>query len=400
MNIVIYAGDNKYYKTLLPVVKEIKRRDHTYLFLYCKDTSLRFPQQKDRFAYDGNFPDQGENVISETLGLRIPFKPDLLLLARERWQPEQSIIHEFKTKFSAKIGLVEVSSHLVNNIENRLEMLSRMQPPQNMIDYYFEHSEFAKDRRIDCMDENYRDKIKVVGNPRFTDIKLTEGLGKYHIDSSKEHILFWGVINTTRDTALKALKVLAEKTKDTHQIFYKCYPGEPSNPKFKNQFNPFVVKNVQVIYDEDDIFDIASLCNTHIGQMSSIFNFAFYYDKKIVNLDSVCKASERMNDLNTFINETGNGVEDSAKFWMRIWNIPTVKEFKEFIGVDRINTFKKTNKEVMSLVSEHTLDFDWDCKFISKPNKAYGKLLTLFDEYGFDKKAPVRIVNILENENR
>lgn len=400
MNIVIYAGDNKYYKTLLPVAKEIKRRGHTYIFLYCKDTSLRFPQQKDRFAYDGNLPDQGENVISETLGLRIPFKPDLLLLARERWQPEQSIIHEFKAKFSAKIGLVEVSSHLVNNIENRLEMLSRMQPPQNMIDYYFEHSEFAKERRLDCMDESYRDKIVVVGNPRFSNIKLhSDNLKKYNIDPSKKQILFWGVINTTRNTAFDALRTLAEKTRDTHQIFYKCYPGEPTNPLFTSQFNPFVVDGVQVVYEENDVFDIANLCDIHVGQMSSVFNFAFYFNKTIVNLDSVCKASDKMNDLDTFVNETGNGVEDSAKFWMNIWEIPTIEEFKGFIDVSRLEVFNQTNSIVMNSVEQNTIDFDWDCKFLTTPKKEYGDLIGLFDEYELDGSASVRILEFLEEKH-
>ncbi len=44
---------------------------------------------------------------------------------------------------------------LINNIENRLEMLSRTNYPQNSIDYFFEHSEWAKHRRIDCLDNSF-----------------------------------------------------------------------------------------------------------------------------------------------------------------------------------------------------------------------------------------------------
>lgn len=398
MNIVLYAGDNKYYKTLLPLALEIKKRNHNFLFLYSEETQLKHPHQKEYFSYDGRFPQEVQMVSSSTLGLNLPFKPDVLIVARERWQPEQSIIREFKEVFGSKICLVEVSSHLLNNIENRLEMLSRMNYPQNLVDYFFEHSQFAKERRIDCMDESYRDKIVVVGNPRFSDIKLHNNLEKYNIDPSKKKILFWGVINTTRKVAFDALKVLAEKTKDTHQIFYKCYPGEPTNPKFANQFNPFVVDGVQVVYDEDDIFDIASVCDTHIGQMSSVFNFAFYFNKKIVNLDSVCKASERMNNIDTFLNEVGNGVEDSAKFWMRIWKIPNIEEFKKFIDTDRLSVFNQSNSIVINSVKENTIDFDWDCEFLNTPKKDYGDLINLFDEFGFDKNAPSRILNFLENE--
>ena len=397
MNIVLYAGDNKYYKTLLPIAKEIKKRDHNFLFLYSEKTQLQSPHQKGHFSYDGRWPDTGEYVESESLLLNIPFKPDLLIIARERWQPEQSIIFEFKSKFDAKVACVEVSSHLLNNIENRLEMLSRMTFPQNTIDYFFEHSEFAKERRIDCMDESFRDRIVVTGNPRFSDVELNlDNLRKYDIDPNKKQILFWGIINTTRDTMFEALNVLAEKTKDTHQIFYKCYPGEPTNPNFVNQFNPFVVDGVQVVYEEDDIFDIANLCDIHIGAASSIFNFAFYFDKVLVNLDSVCDASNRMNDMNVYTSETGNGVEDSAKFWMGVWNIQTIEEFKSFVDMDRLEKFKETNNVVMDLVKKHSIDFDWDCKFLDTPQKNYGDLLTIFDEYGLDGGSPQRIVNFLE----
>jgi len=398
MNIVVYAGDNKYYKALLPIVLEIKKRNHNFLFLYSEETHLKYPHQKEYFSYDGRFPQELQAVGSSTLGLNLPFKPDVLILARERWQPEQSIIREFKESFGAKICLVEVSSHLLNNIENRLEMLSRMNYPQNLVDYFFEHSEFAKERRLDCMEESYRDKIVVVGNPRFSDIKLHNNLEKYNINPNKKKILFWGVINTTRNIAFDALNELAKKTKDTHQIFYKCYPGEPLNERFAHQFNPFVVDDVQVVYDEDDIFDIASICDTHIGQISSVFNFAFYFNKKIVNLDSVCNASEHMNNINTYISETGNGVEDSAKFWMNIWKIPTIEEFIKFIDISRLSKFNDTNLIVINKVMENAIPFDWDMNFLNEPKKEYGDLITLFDEYKLDGKSPSRILNFLEEK--
>lgn len=400
MNIVIYAGDNKYYKTLLPIASEIKKSNHNFLFLYSEETQLKFPQQKEYFSYDGRFSEDDGSFVSETLDLELPFNPDVLILARERWQPEQSIIHEFKTKFGSKVYCVEVSSHLLNNIENRLEMLSRKNYPQNMVDYFFEQSQFAKERRIDCIDESYRNKSIVVGNPRFSKVKLNgeSVYQKYNIDKSKEQILFWGVINTTRDIAFNALKILAEKTKDTHQIFYKCYPGEPYNSKFVNQFNPFIVDGVQVVYDENDIFDIANICGTHIGQVSSVFNFGFFFNKKIVNLDSVCNASEKMNDINVYIDETGNGVEDSAKFWMNIWNLKTIEEFETLIDMSRIEKFKETNNLLMESVRNHTLPFDWECNFLSANKLDYGDLIGFFDEYNFDGNAPSRILEFIEND--
>ena len=133
--------------------------------------------------------------------------------------------------------------------------------------------------------------------------------------------------------------------------------------------------------------------------MSSVFNFAFYFNKTIVNLDSVCKASDKMNDLDTFVNETGNGVEDSAKFWMNIWEIPTIEEFKGFIDVSRLEVFNQTNSIVMNSVEQNTIDFDWDCKFLTTPKKEYGDLIGLFDEYELDGSASVRILEFLEEKH-
>jgi hypothetical protein len=401
MNVVLYAGDNKYYKTLLPIAIELRNNGINFIFMFTEETQLKFPHEKDSFYFDGDYDENQIGVTSETLGIQLPFKPDVLIIARERWQPEQSIILEFKEKFKAKVCCVEVSSHLINNIENRLEMLSRMQYPQNLVDYFFEHSSFAKERRIDCMDETYRNKCIVVGNPRFSEINQIgkDISSKYFFDNTKEKILFWGVINTTRDTAMTALSTLRQKTKDTHQIFYKPYPGEPYNPKFSNQFNPFIVDDVQIVFDEDDIFDIAQICDTHIGQASSVFNFGFMFDKKIVNLDSVCDGYSRMNDLEVYLNETGNGVEDSARFWMRIWGLSSFEQFKSLIEVDRIKKFTETNKMFIDSIREYTIDFDWECEFLHKEKKDYSELTKFFDEFEFDGKSSERIIEFLKTQH-
>ena len=209
MNIVLYAGDRKYHSVLEPISKQLKKHsDINFLYYYTNSTQLQFPQNNQHFEYDGQVVDEEDIHISQTLNLKIPFKPNVLIIARERWQPEQSIIHEFKTKWNCKICCVEVSSHLINNIENRLEMLSRNNHPQNMVDYFFEHSEWARQRRIDCLDKNFGKKSIVVGNTRTFKIKYDKEkiFNKYKIDPNKKQILFWGVINTTRNIAFDALK--------------------------------------------------------------------------------------------------------------------------------------------------------------------------------------------------
>lgn len=421
MNIVLYAGDRKYHSVLEPIARELKNRHpnktfrpihhtashlnyqkfHNFLYYYTNSTQLQFPQNNQHFEYDGQVVDEEDIHISQTLNLKIPFKPNVLIIARERWQPEQSIIHEFKTKWNCKICCVEVSSHLINNIENRLEMLSRNNHPQNMVDYFFEHSEWARQRRIDCLDKNFGKKSIVVGNTRTFKIKYDKEkiFNKYKIDPNKKQILFWGVINTTRNIAFDALKKLREKAGDEYQIFYKCYPGEPHNPKFQSQFNPFIVEGVTVIYDENDIYPLSEICDTHIAATSSVFNFAFVHNKKIINLDNICKASYKMNDINTFLKETNNGVEDSAKFWMNVWKLNTIEEFKNFIDLKRVNKFKETNKIFEKSLNNWITNFDWECSFLDKQVLGYGGIIgNYFDQFNLDGKAPSRIINFLEDE--
>ena len=73
MNIVIYAGDNKYYKTLLPIASEIKKSNHNFLFLYSEETQLKFPQQKEYFsAYV--FEDVAKKILDENPELKQTFE--------------------------------------------------------------------------------------------------------------------------------------------------------------------------------------------------------------------------------------------------------------------------------------------------------------------------------------
>ena len=141
---------------------------------------------------------------------------------------------------------------------------------------------------------------------------------------------------------------------------------------------------------------MSEICDTHKAAASSVFNFAFAHNKKIINLDSVCNASNRMNDINCYTQETNNGVEDSASFWMRVWGLNTLNEFKNLIEIDRLDKFKKTNSSLLNIVRKNTIDFDWDLKCLLQPKKEYGELINMFDEYNLDEKASSRIINFLK----
>ena len=87
MNVVIYAGDNKYFKTLLPIALELRKRGIQFLFMFSEETQLKFPHQKEYFFVDGDYDGSKSVGVSETLGINLPFHPDALIIARERWQP-------------------------------------------------------------------------------------------------------------------------------------------------------------------------------------------------------------------------------------------------------------------------------------------------------------------------
>ena len=231
----------------------------------------------DKFSYSTNVEtDLSSGYFIESVGMNLPFEPDILMISRERWQPEQSIIHELKSRFDTKVYVVETSAHLINNIENRLEMISRDTGfPQRHVDGYFEHSEYARQRRTDCLYPEWSKKSIVVGNPRFdfleTNVSKDSCMEKYNIDESKKQILFWGVINTTRSKSFELLKDLQEKNNEEYQIFYKPNPQEPINPLFRSQFYPsFLIDDVTVIYDDEDIITMSELCDIHIGSITSL----------------------------------------------------------------------------------------------------------------------------------
>ena len=402
MNILFFASSNRTYTALKNVYSESCKRGINSFFLYSLKNDPQMPSTNlDEFKYDSNVKidfNQGHPI--ETLGrLPLPFIPDILLIARERWQPEQSILHELKAKFNTKVFSIEVSSPIINNIENRLEYYSRAyNEPQKFIDGFFEHSEFLKQRKIDCLYPAWGEKSIVTGNPRFDslpEINKDFYFKKYNLNPNKKQILFWGIINTTRNTSLKLLKQLQNDKGDEFEILYKPNPQEPSNPLFHHQFNPFIIDGVKVVYDDEDINGISQICDIHIGSVSSIFWYSIFYSKKFISLDNVCEFYKHSNDLSTYFNETKNGVEDSAKFWMRVFNIPTPAEFIDLIELERLEIFNQTNKQTMDLILNHLNLWDDSYNFLYEDKKSYDPIIELFDDFN-DQQASKRIINYLQ----
>ena len=399
MNVLIFASSYRSYTALQNVYTELVRKGVPTFFLYSTETDVNHPMMNmGDFNYDTNVDtDFSSGHFMRSVGLNVPFKPDVVLLARERWQPEQSIILESKS-IGSKVYVVEVSSHIINNIENRLEMLSRDSVmPQSLVDGYFEHSEFARQRRSDCLYPEWINKSMVVGNPRFDllrDIDEERCIKKYNIDKNKKQILFWGIINTSRNKSFEFLRNLYEKVKDTHQIFYKPNPQEPSNPVFSHQFNPFVIPEIQVIYDDIDTNTMSNLCDIHMASISSVCQYSLYFNKKLCILNDVCQIDLMTNDYSRYTNESKEGVEDSALFWMSVFGVRSYEEFSKMIDLNRVSKFNETNNLVNQIAKNNVTMCDSNFEFLNDMSEPNPSFIKLFDEFN-DKSASQRIVNYL-----
>lgn len=121
MNLVIFASDAKGLSSLNSIIQEANSLGIKLFAMVTQSTQLKHPvYQQGDFQILCNV-ERKSVVRSETLGVDLPFKPDWLLVNRERWNPELDIIKEFKLKFNSNVGLIEPNSHILNNAETRLE---------------------------------------------------------------------------------------------------------------------------------------------------------------------------------------------------------------------------------------------------------------------------------------
>ena len=399
MNIVVFASDSKGVASVKNIVKELQNTTHNYFFLYSEETQLQYPTMGlDNFSYDSNVKEQQwMNIWSDTLNVSLPFIPDVLLIQRDCWQPEQNIIHEFKVKWQAKVAMVEVNSHLVNNPETILEMHSRKNYPQNQIDLCFEHSTFTRQERSKAGFDVSRSVV--TGNPKYDNllkIDVQHCYDKYGIDRNKTQILFYSLINTSRDEMFKCLSNLVDKVDSSkYEIFYKPYPGEPFHEKFRNQFNPFIYPTVKVIYDDIDIYPMAKICDVHVGAISSIMHFPLLLNKRIVNINNICTYLDSAASVEKYLSETSVGIEDSAKFWMRVHDLKSYDDFINLLDIDRVASYSQDIDKFLSVIKRTTLDYDFNLNFLNEAMPDTTELLKLFDDHN-DFQASKRIIKELE----
>jgi hypothetical protein len=379
MNVVIFASDAKGLSSLNSIIEEASNARLNVFAVVTNSTTLKYtPYEINDFQILSNVENYKE-VRSETLGLDLPFKPDWLIVARERWNPEESIIQEFKYKFGSRIALVEPNSWIAGNVEAKLETESRNRF-KDLIDVFFVHSTHSMQVQEAL---GFKGRMVVVGNPKYdTNLEQSKEVLDvlkefYKVDNTKEQVLFFSLVNSNRDEINKYFKEYIKYFPNS-QYFYKPYPGEPFDSKFQKDYYPeFFLENCTPILDETHIWPMLNICKTHIGCMSSITHSSLLLNKLYIDLSVILDIDKKYLDTSEVMKEDGVGLENNVNMWLRVFDLKSKDELKHILNSEVIASIKNVNQKV------------WDnLKF---PDK----LLNLFDDFN-DKQAGKRIINYIQ----
>ena len=379
--ILIYASDNRGYIEVKNVVNELSQRECDYIFVYPTDQG---------FTYESNIDyDKYPNFESNSVGFLLPFKPDIVLITRESWLPETNIVVEFK-QVGTIICNLENSSWLYNNIKTRLEILSRMKFPTNMIDVFFDHSTWTYDSKLEA--GWVKGKSIITGIPKFDILKnITTKDIKQKYNLTKPIIVLYGSMeDNIRPNIINISKELESKYSSTHHLFYKPHPKEFIDfPSDFTENNLTPSPQFKLIRDENEMYSFSQLGDIHIGIITSVMYYPLYFNKTVYYIDSDDSGVMFDMDLENF---KGN----EYNFWAPLMNVNSWDEFVDKIGEHRIekfkdryntfmNKFKNTLKPYKSIVN-----LDQSFKYDNNI------LLELYDEFN-DGNASQRIANYLIN---
>ena len=379
---LIISTDDRSYLDLKNLSIELRSRNLPYFFLYSNTSHRVSPQTNlEDFFHDTNIEFKEKTYFSKTLGMHLPFKPNVLLITNENWEPEKTILWEFK-QWGCFIGCVENASRIYVNPKSSLELECRKAFPTNCIDVFFDHSEWAKESKV--LSGWFPSKSIVTGNPRNDNLnlKVDDLIGENKI------IIYGSMEREHHNILLNIYKNLNKKLKDW-EIYYKTHPSEIKD--FPQDFN-----NIKTLSTYDEYFKILPKSHHHIGIFSSVMYFPLVLDKNIIYVDA--KTSGMQDELNI---ENYKGHE--FNFWSRVFANEIVgsggfkdfKEFHDFIGDDFIENMKKRNKSMEEHIENNLVLYQKDLTFLNKKSNNYN-VFKYFDEFG-DGKASERIINYIEH---
>ena len=378
MGVVVFASDAKGLSSVNSTITELLEQGVPTFALISQETQLMFPGlNNDKFQVVSNMPND-KVQFSRTLGAWLPFKPQWLVVQRERWNPESAIIEEFKS-FGAKVALIEPNAQLLNNAETTLETYSRNRFVDH-IDVFFDHSEWIKKQRQLV---GFKGNSVVVGNPKYDqnfEVKdeILEALEE-HYDIGFNNTMLFSLVNSTRPRINEEFKRIIKETPNS-KFYYKPYPGEPFDSKFRNDYHPsFMLPNTQVIFSEPHVWGMYHLCDTHIGCLSSITHASLLLGKKYIDLTKETGMRDRYLETQHIFSSNGEGLENDKAMWMRSFEFNDEQQLRDLLPESLMNDIKTNNQMVWD-----TLDNG-------------GDLLTLFDDYN-DQQTSKRIVKHLTDE--
>ncbi len=377
MNLLIFASDAKSLSSLNSVIQEASKQGHRIFCMISQSTQLVHPiHNKQNFQILCNTP-RSNHLYSNSLGEWLPFTPDFVIVNRERWNPENEIIEEFR-KLGSKIALVEPNSWILNNAETRLETCSRNKWVDK-IDMFFVGSKTNIENGIVA---GFQGNTIAVGNPKYdlnfevsTD-NIKQLRESYNASEDKNNVLLFSVVNGNRDNINKIFKRYVSDT--SKRYFYKPYPGEPYGPKWKRDYYPnFFIPNCTPILEENHVWGMFDICDTHVGSISSIVHATLLKGKKYIDHSLEIGLPKEYLDFSGVFQDKGPGIENNKAMWMRSLELKHDSELKEILSDDYGSKIEKANKKV------------WDN--LENPEI----LLTLFDDYN-DGNAAKRIINELQ----
>lgn len=369
--ILIIATCQRSFLDLKNVVVELKNRNIPYFFLYNDTTEIASPKYNiELFNYDSNINLNGETYMYESLGFELPFKPDVLLITKENWEPEKSILLNFKMH-GVFIACVENSSWIYNNIKTKLEIASRKSFPTNCIDIFFDHSNWCLEtKRLAGWWDN---KSIVTGNPKYDNINLT------NLEFEENVILVYGSMENEHHLKLLSIYNDLNKLIDS-KIYYKPHPNELKN--FPNDF-----KDINLITSNEMYLDLLRKSKYNIGLFTSVMYLPLLLNKNIVYIDqSMSGVNEELN-LNNF-----KGYE--FDFWKNILGFKDFSDFSDFISNEFIENTIKRNDTLEKSIIDNLILYKEDLSFINKVSTNIN-LLKYYDEFN-DNNASKRIVDFFE----
>ena len=368
---LIIASDERSYLELKNVVLELKNRDLPYYFLYNDLPNKLSPRLSlDQFKYDTNMKSSKDFYPSKTLGFELPFKPTILLITCENWEPEKTILLEFK-QWGCFIGCIENSIWNFNNIKTKLEIASRKSFPSNCIDVFFDHSRWSLETKVKA--GWWGQKSIITGNPKFDDFNLTP---------SKENIIIvYGSMENEHHYKLIEIYNNIKLKFPKYKIYYKPHPSE------QKDFND--LQNIDILSNSQMFNEIVQKSSYNVGIFGSVMYYPLLLKKTIVNVDFNTSGINDELDIEKYKGHEFN-------FWKNILNFNTFQEFEDFISCNYIKKTFKRNNEFEEELKKNLVFYDKDCTFEYKESNN-SEVLKYFDEFN-DKKASKRIINYIENE--